>query len=368
MPEIDESQLEDLDAAADRYAGAFAQVAEGQRQRLREDFVRQALPFASRLARRYRRRGELNDDLEQVARLGLVKAIDRYDPERGSFTAFAVITITGEIKRHFRDHTWGVHVPRRLQDLGIEVSQATTLLTARLARAPTTSELAAHLGVGGDEVAAAQASAAGYSPASLNAPAGGDGTAEMGDLYGLPDPELSLVDDWATVERLLCHLPERERRMLALRFYGNRSQSEIAEELGISQMHVSRLLSRALSWLRQAMLTDIPPRWAGEDSDHRLTVVTVAEPGAIRAHVTGEVDRDNAGHLREALLAAVRHGGHRLIIDLVGVPLLDAAGVGVLLAVYEAARVRNVQVRVVGLQPYVARIVAVSGLGTLLDD
>jgi RNA polymerase sigma-B factor len=133
-------------------------------------------------------------------------------------------------------------------------------------------------------------------------------------------------------------------------------------------MHVSRLLSRALSWLREAMLTDTPPRWAGEDNDHRLTVVTVAEPGAIRAHVTGEVDRDNAGHLREALLSAVRRGGHRLIIDLVGVPLLDAAGVGVLLAVYEAARVRNVQVRVVGLQPYVARIVAVSGLGTLLDD
>jgi RNA polymerase sigma-B factor len=363
--------LEDLDAVADRYTSACAEAAEAERRRLRDEFVAQALPFAGRLARRYRGRGEFSDDLEQVARLGLMKAVDRFDPARGSFTAYAVVTITGEIKRHFRDHTWGVHVPRRLQDLGLEINHATTVLTGRLARTPTTDELAAHLGMSVDEIRAAQSSAAGYSPASLNAPAGDTGDAELGDMLGRPDAGLSLVDDRTTVERLICRLPERERRLLALRFYGNLSQSEIAAELGISQMHVSRLLSRALTWLREAMLSDTPPRWtAVDDTDHRLEVLMTAEADGTRARVTGEIDRDNADHLREVLLGAIRccGGGHRMLVDLSGVPLLDAAGVGVLLAVHEAARVRHVPVRVVGLQPYVARIVMISGLGALLEQ
>jgi RNA polymerase sigma-B factor len=372
MPSTEELHpLEDLDAVADRYTQECAEVTEAERRRLREDFVARALPFAGRLARRYRGRGEQSDDLEQVARLGLIKAVDRFDPARGSFTAYAIVTITGEIKRHFRDHTWGVHVPRRLQDLGLEINHATTVLTGRLARTPTTEELAVHLGMGVDEIRAAQNSAAGYSPASLNAPTGESGDTEVGDLLGLPDPGLGLVDDKTTVERLICRLPERERRLLALRFYGNLSQSEIATELGVSQMHVSRLLSRALTWLREAMLSDTPPRWtAADDTDHRLDVTVTGEAAGTRARVIGEIDRDNADHLRETLLATIRccGAGHRILVDLAGVPLLDAAGVGVLLAVHEAARARNVRVRVSGLQPYVARIVMVSGLGALLED
>ncbi len=363
--------LEDLDSAADAYTRACADAGPGMRRRLREDFVGQALPFARRLARRYRGRGEPTDDLEQVARLGLLKTVDRYDPERGSFTAYAIVTITGEIKRHFRNHTWGVHVPRRLQDLSLEIGHASSALTNRLARTPSAEDIAAYLQIDPVEVRAAQTSAAAYTAASLNAPADRYGGAEMGELFGDLDPGLGLVDDRATVERLLCHLPERERRLLALRFYGNLSQAEIGEVLSLSQMHVSRLLSRALTWLREAMLSDTPPAWtAADETDRRLTLDTACRAGRIQVSVSGEIDRDNADHLREELLGLVRCCGRapRLEIDLAGVPLLDAAGIGVLLAVYEAARVRDRKVHVTGLQPWVARIVAVSGLRDLLEE
>ena len=160
--------LEDLDRAALAYATDRAAAAPADRIALRDALARYCLPFAGRLARRYRDCGEPLEDLEQVARLGLVKAIDRYDPARGSFTGYAISTITGEIKRHFRDKTWGVHVPRRLQNLGIEARRTTSLLTGEMSRNPTIAELAERLGV--DEAALTQAleSAAGYSPASLN--------------------------------------------------------------------------------------------------------------------------------------------------------------------------------------------------------
>jgi RNA polymerase sigma-B factor len=370
MPGTEEIEpVEDLDSAADAYTRACAGADAGLRRRLRDDFVGRALPFARRLARRYRGRGEPPEDLEQVARLGLVKTVDRYDPERGSFTAYAIVTITGEIKRHFRNHTWGVHVPRRLQDLSLEIGQASTVLTNRLARTPSTEDIAAYLRIDTADVRAAQTSAAAYTSASLNAPVDRYGRAEIGELIGDVDPGLGLVDDRATVERLLCHLPARERRLLALRFYGNLSQAEIGEELGLSQMHVSRLLSRALTWLREAMLSDAPPAWtAADETDRRLALATVSRAGCIRVSVSGEIDRDNAGHLREELLTLIRCCGRmpRLEVDLAGVPLLDAAGIGVLLAVHEAARVRDRKVRVTGLQPWVARIVAVSGLRDLL--
>ena len=338
------------------------------RDRLRAGFLGLALPFARRLARRYRGRGEPADDLEQVARLGLVKAVNRYDPERGSFTAYAIVTITGELKRHFRNHCWGVHVPRRLQDLTLEVGEARSALTAGLSRRPTEEEVADRLGVAVTDVREAVVSGAAYAPGSLNAHADGYEDVEVGDLIGTDDPDLELVDDRVTVERLICRLPERERRILGLRFYGNLSQAEIARELGVSQMHVSRLLARALAWLRQAMLSDTPPPWAGADeTDHRLTLATTCHGEVVETRVSGEIDRDNAGHLRDRLLAALRDGGRTacMIIDLDGVPLLDAAGIGVLVAVHEAARVRRVEMRIGGLQPYVKRIVAASGLHVL---
>src|SRR5690349_3963404 len=213
-----ERALEDLDEAALGFAARFVRAGVAERAELREDLVARCLPFAGRLARRYRGRGEALEDLEQVARLGLVKAVDRYDPERGSFTAYAVITISGELKRHFRDRTWGVHVPRRVQDLSLEVGHASMVLTSVLARTPTAAELAERLGVSERAVLEAIESAAGYSPASLNAPvAGGEGAVEFGDLIGGVDDALESLTDKLTVTDLLMRLPARERRMLAMR-------------------------------------------------------------------------------------------------------------------------------------------------------
>ncbi|GGR13218.1 hypothetical protein GCM10010168_33750 [Actinoplanes ianthinogenes] len=369
MPDTDRLEpLEDLDVLADRYARACAGAGHAARERLRDAFVRDALPFAGRLARRYRGRGEPPEDLEQVARLGLVKTVDRFDPERGSFTAYAILTITGEIKRHFRDHTWGVHVPRGQQDRVLEFVHAKAALTSELARTPTIAELAGRLGMDEAEVRGAQTSAAAHNTESLNAPVGDspDG-AEMGDMVGILDLDLGMVDDRTTVESLICELPPRERRLLALRFWGNLSQVEIADELGISQMHVSRLLSRTLTWLREAMLSDDTPPWTGAGGpDH----VVVVRPGPHGVHVTvhGEIDRDNANQVRRDLLTAAGTcgRGRRLTVDLTGVPLLSAAGIGMLTAVHEVTRGRGVRLVLAGVQPYVARVLAISGLRELL--
>jgi RNA polymerase sigma-B factor len=376
MPAPDELEapaehvLEDLDGAAAAYAERFGSASAAERAVLRDELTRLCLPFAGRLARRYRGRGELLEDLEQVARLGLVKAIDRYDPARGSFTAYAVITILGEIKRHFRDKTWGVHVPRRVQDLSLEVGHAWLVLTNALARTPTSAELAERLHVSEHAVREAQESSAGYSAASLNAPVGTDGDGQFGDLLGGADLDLEAVDDKVTVAKLLLRLPARERQMLAMRFYGNRTQTEIATELGISQMHVSRLLSRALGWLRQAMLSDVPPRWegaGGRDEHHGMQVSVSREGGVLTVRVCGEVDRDTAQRLHRGLRHAVSTAGRdRLDIDLTAVPLIDAAGVAVLLDAASAAAVADVSLRLTGTQVYVARILGVSGLSALL--
>jgi RNA polymerase sigma-B factor len=364
-----ESVLEDLDAAALAYADRRDAATPEEAGASREQLIRYCLPFAGRLARRYRGRGEHLEDLEQVARLGLVKSIDRYDPARGSFTAYAVITISGELKRHFRDRTWGVHVPRRVQDLSLEVGHAAMLLTSTLARTPTTAELAGRLGVPESAVLEAMESAAGYSPASLNAPVAEDGAMEFGDLLGGVDTDLESVTDKLTVTDLLLRMPARERRMLAMRFYGNRTQAEIAEELGISQMHVSRLLSRALTWLREAMLSDNPPCWEGGSRGvrHGMQVSVARVDGGLVVRVHGEVDRDTAERLRLGLRHAVSGRGVRsVLVDLTAVPLVDAAGVSVLLEAVQAAATARVEFGVAGAQPYVARILAVSGLAAVL--
>ncbi|GID28468.1 SigB/SigF/SigG family RNA polymerase sigma factor [Paractinoplanes brasiliensis] len=365
--------LEDLDAAALEYFDRIRSGAESERAALRDALTRLCLPFAGRLARRYRGRGESFEDIEQVARLGLVKAIDRYDPGRGSFTAYAVITISGEIKRHFRDKTWGVHVPRRVQDLSLEVGHATMILTSMLSRTPTAAEISERLGLPLESVREAQESAAGYSPSSLNAPiGGGDEGAEFGDLLGDVDADLDLVDDRVTVADLLMRLPGRERRMLALRFYGNCTQAEIATELGISQMHVSRLLTRALSWLREAMLSDVPPRWEGVETRperHPLQVEPVRQGTEVIARVRGEVDRDTAERLRIGLRHAIALSERdRVVIDLSGVPLLDAAGIAVLVDAASAASVAEVPLTLCGAQPHVASILKVTGLARLMQN
>ncbi|MDR7277461.1 SigB/SigF/SigG family RNA polymerase sigma factor [Catenuloplanes atrovinosus] len=358
----------DLDVCAEEYMRARAAAGPSEVERLREDFVRAAMPLAGRLASRYCGRGEPAEDLEQVARIGLVKTVDRYDADRGSFTAFAVVTIRGELRRHFRDHTWSVHVPRRLQDLGLEVKRAADTLTTRFARPPTQAEIADYLDVDEADVLAARTSMAGYSSESLNRRISDADDTEVGDLLGALDPEMAAVEDRTTLENLLLRLPRRDRRMLALRFWGNLSQAEIAEQFGISQMQVSRLLSRALTWLRTAMLSDTVPPWPGEADDPGVRVLVTAAPGRVRtARVYGEVDRDNAGELRTRLLSALCAGRpSRLEVDLGGVPLLDAAGLRVLMAVRETATARGVPLRFTGVSPHLTRLIRATGLGALL--
>ncbi|MEV0391581.1 SigB/SigF/SigG family RNA polymerase sigma factor [Polymorphospora rubra] len=361
-----------LDELAESYAARLAVLApdDAERGRLRDRLVHAALPLAARLARRYQGRGEPVEDLEQVARLGLLKAVDRYDPRRGAFTGFAAITMAGELRRHFRDRTWGVHVPRRMQERSMEVSRVTAELTTELHRAPTTAELADRMGTGTADIRTAQETSAAYSAMSLNAPTHADSTGELVDQLGDPDGNLDSVDDRLTVSALLCRLPARERRILALRFYGNHTQAEIAAELGISQMHVSRLLSRALVWLREAMLSDAPLRWqAGVvPTDARDLSVRVRLVGAVAVvAVAGEVDRDNAGLLRDRLLEAVRRPVQEVAVDLGGVPFIDAAGISAILVGFEAGRGAGVRLRITAPRPQVLRILQVAGLQPLLD-
>ena len=227
-------------------------------RRARDELVTLHLPLVHFLARRFRDRGEPLDDLVQVGTIGLIKAVDRFDPERGvEFSTYATPTIVGEIKRHFRDKGWAIRVPRRLQELRISLGQATAELSQKSGRAPTVAELAAHLGISEDDVIEGLEGAQAYSTSSLDAPVGGDDDAPMlADRLGDVDPSLETIEYRESLRPLLAALPSRERRILALRFFHGMTQSEIAEEVGVSQMHVSRLLAKSLATLRAGLLDD----------------------------------------------------------------------------------------------------------------
>jgi RNA polymerase sigma-B factor len=362
----------ELDDLAVHYAEQVKQLpTDGpERSARRESFVCAAMPLATRLARRYRGCGEPMEDLEQVAGLGLLKAVDRYDPEQGQFTGFAAVTITGELRRHFRDRTWHVRVPRRMQELSRDVRRASADLTAELRRSPSVPELADRLRTDQADVLAALESLAAYTAVSLQAPTADGAGVELADRLAEVDHGLDQVEDRITVSELLYRLPARERRILALRFYGNQTQAEIAAELGLSQMHVSRLLARALGWLREAMLSDAPQHWrAGPvlPDGHHVAVRTKIRADVAVVDVAGEVDRDTAGRLRDGLQQAVRLPVDQVLVDVSRVPFIDAAGVAALLAGLEAARVAGVRLRVAGAQPYVRRALRVTGLQNLLD-
>jgi RNA polymerase sigma-B factor len=225
------------------------------RARARERLVGMYLPLAEHLARRFQNRGELLDDLVQVACLALLKSIDGFDPNRGAaFTSYAIPMIVGELKRHFRDKGWDVRVPRRLQELRLEITKISGDLAQRLGRSPTVADLAAHLEVSEEEVIEALDCAQAYRALSLHAPVSGDDSGgELIDLLGGIDPEMATVEDRAALRPALAQLPEREQRIIAMRFFGNMTQSQIAAEIGISQMHVSRLLAHALGVLRAGL-------------------------------------------------------------------------------------------------------------------
>ena len=222
-----------------------------RRERVRERLVHGFLPVARNIARRFARRGEPTDDLEQVASLGLLHAIERFDPSRErDFLSYAVPTIMGEVRRHFRDSAWSVRTPRSVKDRYVAVGSATASMSQRLGRAPTAAELAEHLDMTRDEVAEAISAHGSYQPASLDESLGSGDDSALVDILGVVDGELDRVEIRSLVGSLVRDLPERERTMLALRFVHEKTQAEIAAVLCISQMHVSRLLSRTLAALR----------------------------------------------------------------------------------------------------------------------
>ncbi|WP_407560523.1 SigB/SigF/SigG family RNA polymerase sigma factor [Streptomyces sp. 184] len=229
---------------------------------LRQDAVCAWMPMATRLARRFRNRGESFADLEQVARLGLVRAVSRYDPEAGTaFASYAVPTIVGEVKRHFRDHTWAVHVPRRAKELRQQVHTAGRELgDSDDSRGPAVSEIAAHTGLSEQEVRLGQGALECFTAQSLDAPLDrAEDDFPLAATLGDDDPGFDRVIDRAVLRPLLQALPERERRLLYLRFFCEMTQSRIGEELGVSQMRISRLLSATCARLRDQALADPRP-------------------------------------------------------------------------------------------------------------
>jgi len=227
-----------------------------RRYELRAELVDGYLPVARHIARRFAHRGEPLDDLVQVAGLGLLFAIDRFRPEFGKeFLAFAIPTIQGEVRRHFRDRSWSMRVPRRLKDLHVSINAAVSELSQRRGRAPRPSEIAELLGIPIAEVLEGLQASSAYRASSLDEELSHepDGGSKLGDRLGALDPDLEFVEDQHALRPLLNSLPERERTILMLRFYGNMTQTEIAGRLGISQMHVSRLLAKTLAGLREQL-------------------------------------------------------------------------------------------------------------------
>ncbi|MFD4736364.1 RNA polymerase sigma factor SigF [Streptomyces virginiae] len=228
-----------------------------EKAELRNRLVRMHLPLVEHLARRFRNRGEPLDDLTQVATIGLIKSVDRFDPDRGvEFSTYATPTVVGEIKRHFRDKGWAVRVPRRLQELRLSLTTATAELSQQHGRSPTVHELAERLGISEEEVLEGLESANAYSTLSLDVPDTDDESPAVADTLGSEDEALEGVEYRESLKPLLEGLPPREKRILLLRFFGNMTQSQIAQEVGISQMHVSRLLARTLAQLRDKLLVE----------------------------------------------------------------------------------------------------------------
>jgi RNA polymerase sigma-B factor len=224
-------------------------------RRERDAIIERCLPLADNVAAHFRNRGESHEDLVQVARLGLVNAVKRFDPDSGSeFLPFAVLTMMGECRRYFRDHGWSLKVPRRLKELNLSLNAAKAELTHRLNRAPTASELAEHLGADRQEIVEGLIAANAYSTRSTDAPIDSDDVGfTVAERIGDLDADLEKVVDLVTVRPLLAALPDRERAILAMRFFENMTQSQIAQRIGMSQMHVSRLLARSLAALRDQL-------------------------------------------------------------------------------------------------------------------
>lgn len=250
---------------------------EDERQRWRCEIITSCLPLADHIAYRFVGRGEPGEDLIQVARLALVKAVDRYRPGKGRFLGFAVPTIIGDVRRYFRDNTWAVHVPRPLKETHQRVRAVIGPLSQRLGRAPTATEIATELGVAVQQVVESIDAAYAYRPASLDVSAT-DGTAPRSwNERGGEDPRYVRVEDALAVAEMVRHLTRRERLILKMRFCDCMSQTQIAECLGVSQVHVSRLLAGILQRLRTSFWADEPPTATPSDSSGALPAIRCDE-------------------------------------------------------------------------------------------
>ena len=240
---------QNLDEQA-RTAQLFEQYRKKQDRGLRNELVQQHMRLAESLAARFSDRGEPLDDLRQVALVGLLKAVERFDPARGvQFTSFATPTVVGELKRHFRDRGWAVRVPRRVQELHLRLRGLVATLSQELGRAPNTNEIAERAGVLPEDILEAAEAGTLYRLSSLDSQRpDSDGEPAVATI-GAPDPELQTIDERMAVEELLSLLPDREQQIVYLRFFEGLTQAEIADRIGISQMHVSRLLAKSLEVL-----------------------------------------------------------------------------------------------------------------------
>ncbi|WP_312870855.1 SigB/SigF/SigG family RNA polymerase sigma factor [Gordonia asplenii] len=254
-------QADDYAVVAALLAKAAAVDDATDRADLRDEAIERCLPLAEHIARRFAGRGEPFDDLLQVARVGVVNAVDRFDPTVGAeFLSFAVPTVMGEVRRHFRDNTWSVRVNRRAKDIAAAIARGTDELIQQLGRSPKPSELATHLDMPVSDVIDGLLARSAHSASSIDSPnaAADDDGRTLKDTLGGEDREMLRIDDFVTLRPAMEQLPERERRIIALRFFESKSQSEIAAEVGISQMHVSRLLSSTLRRLRKSVADDPP--------------------------------------------------------------------------------------------------------------
>jgi RNA polymerase sigma-B factor len=322
-------------ATAEFFAALQDNGGPAQTDRLRARIVELNLPFATRLAHRYRNRGQADEDLAQVAALALVKAVNGFDSGMGKpFFAYLIPTVLGELRKHFRDTGWAVHVDRGLQERHLELARARTSLAQRLQRPPTVEDLAADLNIEPAEVLEAWAAGNAYDHDSLNAgvTAGDDG-AERLDFLGGDDPDLISISDRLALRELVRRLPGREHYIVTRYFFGDATQQQIAEELGMSQMNVSRLLRRTLQSLRQQLNGD------GDDLPAPAGTAAISAhvaQGRVLVAVRGEVDDRAAAQLRDVLVdTVVRERPQRIVVDLVG---LGAAGGRLVRALVDAYR------------------------------
>jgi RNA polymerase sigma-B factor len=289
-PQAPDAVLPDSDSLLVR----LGELAPGDSGRIavRSRAIEWYLPMAVYLARRFAGRGEPVADLTQVAVIGLIKAVDRFDTQQGvPFASYAIPTIVGELKRHFRDTAWNVRVPRRLQELKLNLATVTEDLAQVLQRSPTTAEVAARLGVTPREVLQARGIATAYRPVSVEQPTPGSDDLYLIDLLPVIDLGIEAVDNREMLRAMLAELPAREQQVIRMRFYADMTQSQIATEIGVSQMHISRLLTRSLARLHAGILADTGAVTAATGPANGMRRATMQ---ATRIPGRGATDRSSA--------------------------------------------------------------------------